>query len=65
MRIIALIEDNEVIKKIIKHLGLWEIQQRPSPNATGPPKAPEHLLHKLREILDKNRLAVRHSNEFI
>jgi len=31
MRIIAFIEDDEVIKKILKHLGLWEIKQRPPP----------------------------------
>lgn len=34
MRIIAFIEDDEVIKKILKHLGLWEINQRPPPKAT-------------------------------
>jgi predicted DNA-binding protein (UPF0278 family) len=29
MRIIAFIEDEEVIKKILKHLGLWEAKARP------------------------------------
>ena len=29
MRILAFIEDEEVIKKILKHLGLWEVQPRP------------------------------------
>jgi len=38
MRIIAFIEDNEVIKKILNHLGLWEIKQRPPPKSTGPPE---------------------------
>jgi len=38
MRIIAFIEDEEVIKKILKHLGLWEIKQRPPPKSTGPPE---------------------------
>jgi len=33
MRIIAFIEDKEVINKILKHLGLWEIKARPPPNA--------------------------------
>jgi hypothetical protein len=28
-----MIEDEEVIKKILKHLGLWEIKQRPPPKA--------------------------------
>jgi len=43
MRIIAFIEDDEVSKKIIKHLGLWEIKQRP-PKATGPPKPAEYSI---------------------
>ena len=29
MRILAFIEDEEVIKKILKHLGLWDIKARP------------------------------------
>ena len=44
MRIISFIEDEEVIKKILKHLGLWEInppevwrvKARPPPKANGP-----------------------------
>jgi hypothetical protein len=35
MRIIAFIEDEEVIKKILKHLGLWEVKARPPPRAKG------------------------------
>jgi len=35
MRILAFIEDEEVIKKILKHLGLWEIKARPPPKAPG------------------------------
>jgi len=31
MRIIAFIENKEVIKKILKHLGLWEVKPRPPP----------------------------------
>jgi hypothetical protein len=38
MRILAFIEDEEVIKKILKHLGLWEIKERP------PPKVPEYSI---------------------
>jgi hypothetical protein len=52
MRIIAFIEKQEIIKKILKHLGLWEVnppkgwrvKPRPPPKATGPPKAPEYSL---------------------
>lgn len=44
MRIIAFIEDDEVIKKILKHLGLWEIKQRPPPKSTGSPKPPDYSI---------------------
>jgi len=35
MKVISVIEDEEVIKKILKHLSLWEIKARPPPTATG------------------------------
>jgi len=38
MRIIAFIEDPEIIKKILKYLGLWEIKERPPPRTNAPPK---------------------------
>ena len=52
MKIISVIEDEEVIKKILKHLGLWQInpphfrrvKARPPPSATGPPKPPEYSI---------------------
>jgi hypothetical protein len=31
MRIIAFLEDEEVIKRILTHLGLWEVKARPPP----------------------------------
>ena len=37
MRIISFIEDREVIKTILKYLGLWLVQSRPSPKAHAPP----------------------------
>jgi hypothetical protein len=37
MRVISVIEDEEVIKKILKHLGLWDIKARPPPKATATP----------------------------
>jgi hypothetical protein len=38
MRIIAFIEGGEVIEKILKHLGLWELTPRPPPRmATSQP----------------------------
>jgi len=36
MRIFAFIEDEEVIEKILKHLGLWDIKVRPPPKVKAP-----------------------------
>ena len=36
MKIIAFIEDEEVIEKILKHLGLWKIKARPPPKVKTP-----------------------------
>ena len=30
-KVISVIEDQDVIKKILKHLGLWEVKPRPPP----------------------------------
>jgi len=35
MQVISVIEEEEIIKKILKHLGLWAIKARPPPKATG------------------------------
>jgi hypothetical protein len=37
MKIIAWIEQEDVIKKILKHVGLWEVKLRPQPRANSPP----------------------------
>ena len=37
MRILAFIEDQEVIRVILKHLGLWLVKSRPIPKAHAPP----------------------------
>jgi hypothetical protein len=37
MRIVALIDDREVIERILRHLGLWGQGLRMTP-ATGPPR---------------------------
>jgi hypothetical protein len=37
MKILSFIEDEEIIKKILKHLGLWDVKQRPPPKAHSPP----------------------------
>ena len=38
MKVISVIEDEEVIKKILKHLGLWKVKPRPPPRANALPK---------------------------
>jgi len=37
MKIISLIDDSEIIKKILKHLDLWDVKRKPPPCANGPP----------------------------
>jgi hypothetical protein len=37
MKIISFIEDEEVIEKILKHLGLWNVKARPPPEVKVPP----------------------------
>jgi len=44
MKVISVIEDEEIVKKILKHLGLWERKVRPPPKATGPPKGLEYTI---------------------
>ena len=39
MKITSLIDDSDVIKKILKHLGLWLPKRAPAPKANAPPKA--------------------------
>ena len=44
MKVISVIEDEDVIKKSLKHLGLWDQKARPPPKATGPPKIVEYSI---------------------
>ncbi len=37
MRIISFIEDEVLVKKILKHLDLWDIKRKPPPRANAPP----------------------------
>jgi hypothetical protein len=37
MRIVAAIENPEVIRRILEHLGLWLANARPTPRALSPP----------------------------
>jgi len=38
------IERPDVIKKILKHLGLWDRKPRPPPKANSPPITPEYQI---------------------
>ena len=44
MKVISVIGDEAVTKKILKHLGLWEVKARPPPKASGPPKIAEYRI---------------------
>jgi hypothetical protein len=37
MRIIAFIDDEQLVKKILKHLDLWEVKRKPPPRSNDPP----------------------------
>jgi hypothetical protein len=37
MKILSFIDSPEVIKKILKHLGLWKVKPRPPPKTNAPP----------------------------
>ncbi len=37
MRIISFIEDDQLVKKILEHLDLWDVKRKPPPCANGPP----------------------------
>ena len=45
MKVISVVEDNEVIKKILKHLGLWDSKPR------SPPK-PKDVSKKSETVID-------------
>ena len=40
MKVISFIEDPDIIKKILKHLGLWLVKSKPPPRANSPPSEP-------------------------
>jgi hypothetical protein len=44
MKVISVIEDEEIVKKILKHLGLWDRKTRPPPKASGPPQVQEYSI---------------------
>jgi hypothetical protein len=44
MKKVNVLENEKVIKMILKHLGLWEKKARLPPKATGPSKVPEYSI---------------------
>jgi hypothetical protein len=44
MKVISVIEEGDVIREILKHLGLWEVKPRPPPKATGPKNTAEYSI---------------------
>ena len=44
MKIISFIENPEIIKKILKHLGLWDLKARPPPRANALHKSCEQRI---------------------
>jgi len=49
MRIISIIEDREIIKAIMKHLGLWLVKSRPIPKAHAPPPI-EYVMEEFSQL---------------
>ena len=40
MRILSFIDDSEIVRKILKHLGWWDVKRKQPPRAHGPPTEP-------------------------
>ena len=55
MRVISVIEDADVIRKILKHLDLWEVKARPPPK-TRICSAPEDLPPEVFTTLDDQQM---------
>ena len=44
MKVISVLEDKRIVKKILKHLDLWDRKARPPPKATGSSKIPDYSI---------------------
>ena len=53
MRIISFIQDREVIKAILKHLGRWLLKSKPNPKAHAPPALNQHGSGQATYVLDQ------------
>jgi hypothetical protein len=52
MRIVSFIEDREVIKAILKHLGLWVVKSKPTPKVHAPPALNQNGSGRAGYVLD-------------
>jgi len=53
MRILSFIQDPEVIRAILKHLGLWLAKLPPAPKAHAPPARNHHGAGQAGYVLDR------------
>jgi len=67
MKVISMIEDEEVIKKILKHLGLWNLKARPPPKEKKLPKLSEYSIdYSSSQLPDSNNMSrAPSSNEWL
>jgi hypothetical protein len=63
MKVISVIEDQEVIKKILKHLGLWEVHP-PEERRVKPRPPPTDTLHR-HERIDYSTSQLPHSDKWL
>ncbi len=56
MRIISFLEDQEVINKILEHVGFWQTNQRPHPN---PKHSNFKSTHRIPNFFSMKRLLIR------
>ena len=47
MKLIAFIEQAEIIEKILKHLGLWDEKKRPPPKIHPPPGEEDYFFSQI------------------
>jgi len=59
MKVISVIEDEEIVKKILKHLGLWARKERPPLRATGPPKDRDYSIdYSISQLPESDKVAL-------
>ena len=70
MEIISFIEDEQLVKKILKHLNLWDVKRKPPPRANSPPPETFIIYDESSSlcandyIIDSDRSTLRHSTGY-